>query len=227
MSHNNLQHALDLIVLWTESWQLSISRSKTQLLHLGTSIHIHTYLINGIIILPVNKLLDLGIVTDSDLRYSSNILSIISKPRSRTGIIFRSFFYNDISLLRQAFITYVRLIREYASQVWSSSVLKYISDLENVQRNFTYRIRSIKPLSYPERLAVLNLEPLERRTLKADLVMYYKIINNLISVNFDDHFTIWKSSSISTRSSGTSVLKPFCRTSFLDLSMFGTHYQLP
>ena len=78
----------------------------------------------------------------------------------------------------------------------------------------------MKHLSYPERLAVLNLEPLELRKLKADLVMYYKILNNLISINFDDQFTIQKSSSISTRSTGPSLLKPFCRTNRIANNVF-------
>ena len=99
--------------------------------------------------------------------------------------------------------------RTHASQVSNPSVLKYISDLENVQINFTYRIRSIKHLSYPERLAVLYLESLELIRLNADLVMYYKILNNLISINFDYHFTVRTSSSISTLSSGPSILKAF------------------
>ena len=109
---------------------------------------------------------------------------------------------------------------EYASQVWNPSVLKYISDLENVQSNFTYRIRSLKHLSYPERLAVLNLEPLELRRLQADLAMYYKILNNLISINFNDHFTIRTSSSISTRSSGPCLLNPFCLTNTIANNFF-------
>ena len=87
------------------------------------------------------------------------------------------FFSHNISILMQSYITFVRSIIEHAAQVWNPSVLKYITDLENVQRNFTYRIRSIKHLSCPERLAVLNLEPLELRRLKADLVMYYKLLN--------------------------------------------------
>ena len=161
-SHNNLHHALDLLVHQPESQQLPINLFTTQLLHLGTSINVHTYLINGITILPTYKVLDLAIITDSHLSYSSHISSIISKARSRTGIIVRSFFSHNISLLRQAYITFVFPIIEYVSQVWNSYVLKYISDLENVQRNFTYLIRSIKHLSYPERLAFLNLEPLER-----------------------------------------------------------------
>ena len=146
--------------------------------------------------------------------------SIISEARSRTGIIVRSFFLHNISLLRQAYITFVRSIIEYTSQVWNPSVVKYISDLENVQKYFTYRICSIKHLSYPERLAVLNLEPLELRRLKADLVMFYTILNNLISINFDDHFTIRTSSSISTRSSVRSALKPFRRTNRIANNFF-------
>ena len=65
-SLNNLQHTLDLPVLWSESWQLLIDLSKTQLLHLGTSINVHIYLINGITILPADKfwiLVSLQIVT--------------------------------------------------------------------------------------------------------------------------------------------------------------------
>ena len=180
-------------------------------MHLGTLINVHTYLINDITILPANKVLDLGIITDSDLSYSSHISSIISKAHSRTGIIIRSIFLHNISLLRHAYITFVHPIIEYASQVWNPSVVKYISDFENVQRNFTYHIRSIKHLPYPGRLAV-HLEPFELRRLKADLVIYYKILNNLISIICDDHFTVQKHSIISTRSTGPSLLKPFCRT---------------
>ena len=83
---------------------------KLNCYHLGASINVHTYLINGITILPADKVLDLGIITDNDLSYSSHISSIISKARSGTGIIFRSLFSHNISLLRQAYITFVRPI---------------------------------------------------------------------------------------------------------------------
>ena len=93
------------------------------------------------------------------------------------------------------------------------SILKYTTDLENVQRNFTYRIRLIKHLSYPERLAILNLELLELRRLKTDLLVYYKILNNLTPISPDDHFTKRTDTCIHTRTSGTGLLlKSFCRT---------------
>ena len=42
--------------------------------------------------------------------------------------------------------------------------------------------------------------------------MYYKILDNLIPLNFDDHFTMRKPYTISTRSNGPYILKLFCRT---------------
>ena len=49
--------------------------------------------------------------------------------------------------------------------------------LESVQRKFTKRIPSLCNLSYPERLAALNLESLEFRRLKFDLINYFKILS--------------------------------------------------
>ena len=75
-------------------------------------------------------------------------------------------------------------------------------------------------MSYPERFAVLNLEPLELTRLKADFVMYYKILKYLIAIKFADRFTIRKFSSISTRSSGPSLLKPICHTNRISNKFF-------
>ena len=96
-SYVNLQHALDLLVLWSTSWQLPINQSKTQLLHLGPSQNVHSYHIDGNNIMSTDKVLDLGVTTDSDLSYASHISSIVSKTRSRSCIIFSSFHSHNMS----------------------------------------------------------------------------------------------------------------------------------
>jgi len=58
-----------------------------------------------------------------------------------------------------------------------------------VQRRFTKRLRGINLLSYCDRLTKLELNTLELRRLRNDLVMYYKIVFGLIDVNFTDFFT--------------------------------------
>jgi len=58
-----------------------------------------------------------------------------------------------------------------------------IDKLENVQRQFTKRITSISHLTYHERLIILDLDSLELRRLRFDLIQYYNILNNLTFAN--------------------------------------------
>ena len=51
--------------------------------------------------------------------------------------------------------------------------------LERTQRKFTKRLLH-NGLSYSDRLSCLNLETLEQRRLKSDLILAYKIIHNRI-----------------------------------------------
>ena len=92
-----------------------------------------------------------------------------------------------IHILRQAFITYVWPILEYASSVWAPYLLKHINAVEKVQKRFTKSIYSLFHLSYPERLAAINSEPLELCRLKNDLVMHYKCSNNLVALPCDEY----------------------------------------
>jgi len=62
-------------------------------------------------------------------------------------------------------------------------------------------------LSYPERLAVINLEPLELRRLKNDMVMFFKCLNNLIALYFCQ-----QNHAFHTRSGGSRLIIPVCST---------------
>ena len=82
-------------------------------------------------------------------------------------------------ILRRAYVTYIRPTLEYASNVWNPYAKKSIYKLEGVQRYFTKRIPQLASLPYFERLAFLNLDTLERRRLKTDLVSYFKITKGI------------------------------------------------
>ena len=100
---------------------------------------------------------------------------------------------------------------EYASSVWSPHLLKHINAVEKVQKHFTKRTKSLSDLSYPERLASINLEPLELRRLKADLILYYKCFNNLVSMPYNDYFCVSNFKS-QTRTGGNRLINPTCST---------------
>ena len=82
--------------------------------------------------------------------------------------------------------------------------MKNIRKLEAVQRRATKLIPSFYNLTYSERLQELNLPSLLYRRTRMDLIMTYKILNNLVSVDKDYFFTV---NTNPTRSNGLKLYK--------------------
>jgi len=93
-------------------------------------------------------------------------------------------------VLTRAFVIFVRPLLEYCSQIWSPRLHKDIYNIEHVQRSFTKRLPGFKSLSYSERLLRLNLESLESRRVKADLVLLFKIIHGFVDIDYSAMFDI-------------------------------------
>jgi len=86
--------------------------------------------------------------------------------------------------------SYVRPLLEYNCVVWSPGLVRDVTLIEQVQRRFTKRLRGLRNISYAERLKLLNLDTLESRRLKFDLIYCYKIIFGLLRVNRDEFLKI-------------------------------------
>ena len=91
-------------------------------------------------------------------------------------MIIRCLASRNTDLLVHAFNTYVRPLLEYNSVVWSPYLKSDIELIQKVQRRFTKRLKGFSELSYDDRLKLLNLERLEIRRLRFDLLCCYKII---------------------------------------------------
>lgn len=61
---------------------------------------------------------------------------------------------------------------------------------ESVQRQFTKRIQSISSLIYLEKVAVINLEALEIRRLRIDLITCNKTLNSLTPLKWNEYFRL-------------------------------------
>ena len=205
----SLQQSVDNLANWANNWQLSININKCAVLRIGSKRGSASpcYVINNMTLINTDLITDLGVEVDSDLSYHAHIVSIVGKATQRVGILFRGFVTRDLTFMRKAFITYIRPLLEYNSVVWNPHKKDYISLIENVQRRFTKRIPSLHLLSYSERLAMLNLEPLELRRLRFDLVMYYKILHGLMSIDVSSHFTYYYPLT-SSRSGSPKLVKP-------------------
>jgi hypothetical protein len=121
---------------------------------------VRTYSIDDAVLSHSSIVSDLGILTVGRLLFNDHINSIVAKSSQCSGAIFRGFVSRTPSHMRKAFITYVRSILEYNSCIWNPSHKYLIDTIESVQRRYIKRIPYLSSLSYPERLAALNLDTL-------------------------------------------------------------------
>ena len=183
---NQLQNSLDLVAAWAENWQLSLSASKCSVMRISSSrlVSVGPAYKVGIYTLPiVSQFTDLGVSYDDHLNFLPHISKIVKKAAGRAKCILKCFASRDKLLLTRAFCTFVRPLLEFSSIIWSPYFKKDIYKIEAVQRSFTKAIGNLRHLSYKDRLINLEIDSLQCRRLKSDLVMCYKMLNGLVDMN--------------------------------------------
>ena len=191
-SCNSLQKSLDSISGWSDHWQLKLSPTKCTVMRIKaahTTCSAPSYHIGSVSLPVIVMCNDLGVSYDSCLNFKSHIDKIVSKASCRAKLILKCFVTRDAHVLMSAFSVFVRPLLEYSSVIWSPFTKTEIGRIESVQRRFTKCIQSIKSCSYRERLIKLGIDSLYCRRLKFDLIMCYKILNNLIDIDSSRYFT--------------------------------------
>ena len=115
------------------------------------------------IISPSGNVLDLGIFMSGDCTFNFNISSLSKKCANLLGWILRTFYTRDSITMLTLFKSIVLSRFDYGSQLWSPFLIKYITQLEKIQRSFTKHITGMNDMPYHERLKSLGLYSLQRR----------------------------------------------------------------
>ena len=187
-----LQNTLNTVSEWVKTWQLELAPTKSMCIAFSKRNPSPSFCIDGVTIENCNtSVRDLGVFLSPDLKWGNHINTAMSKASNRCHLIINTFQTNNISVLMKAYVTYVRPLLEYNSCVWSPHFSQDIKACESIQKKFTkdaFHKCRISSHDYEHRLAKLNLQTLEYRRLELDLIMTYKVINNLISMNFHDFF---------------------------------------
>ena len=117
--------------------------------------------------------------------------------------LFRCFITSDVSMLLKAYITYARPKLEFATTVWNPGLkaIRYngLTDkLERVQRLFTRMLFGtcrLQYTTYNERLKYLGIKSFELRRMHKDLIMIFKLVNNICNVDYSDILYVTKTNS--------------------------------
>ena len=191
----NLQSSLNLVNEWTISRQLNLAPAKCVSLKIskrGIDSNDTSFSINQQQIQSVKKFKDLGVFISEDLKWSKHINYITRNASNSLYHIMKVFNSKNIWILLKLYNTYVRPKLECNTSVWSPYLKQDINKIEKVQQKFTkfaMQKCNIPFTNYNDRLTKLNIKSLYHRRIIFDLIQFYKIINGVSDINFNDYFT--------------------------------------
>jgi ribonuclease P/MRP protein subunit RPP40 len=189
-----LQNDLDNLCDWSQQWQLDFNAEKCKVLHHGVRNPRFQYTMTKqgkvVQLASVSEEKDLGVTFQEGLDFNQHIAQKVKKSNQMAGMLYRTFNHTHESMFVTLFKSMVRPHVEYCSTVWSPYKLKEIRLIEGVQRKATKMVKSIRHLSYPDRLRKLGLPTLEYRRCRADMIQVYKIFTNLDDADPSSFFNL-------------------------------------
>jgi hypothetical protein len=200
-----LQRDLNTIVNWSKTWQMQFNSDKCKILHFGRRNKKYDYQMDNNTINAAAEEKDLGVIIDTDLKFSKQIAVCVKNANRVLGFINRHFEYKSRSIILPLYKALVRPHLEYNVQLWSPFLKKDIDKMERIQRRATKMIPELRNKSYEERLKDLDIHSLETRRLSGRLIETYKILNNF--VNIDPNSLFIPDPNIRTRSNGCKLRK--------------------
>ena len=184
---STLQHDLDRLFDWSRVWQMSFNPDKCSVLRICRLKNptIFQYAIGGIPLRSVSHHPYLGIELTSNLDWGHHITNVVGKANQSLGFIRRNLGSCPESVKVNAYTTLVRPRLEYASSAWDPHLQKHQQDIEGIQRRaarFVKGCYKYEPGTVTNLLKELNWPSLEMRRKIARLIIFYKIVNGLISI---------------------------------------------
>ena len=174
---NAFQSDLDKLVKWSEAWQMKFNISKCKVMHVGRVKRIASYKMGGNEMTKTASERDLGIMVNSKLSASDQVMVARKKALRMLGTINRSVSYKSAEVITKLYGAFVRPHLEYCVQAWSPTYMKDSWLIERVQKRATKMINGISNLEYEDRLKMLDMFSLKYRRLRGDLIEVYKFVH--------------------------------------------------
>ena len=141
-----LQHILNIILKWTETWLMELNTSKCVVLTCSrlTSSSTFNYTIRNYFLQRVTQHPYLGILLDSKMSFTPHINQVISKATRMLNFVKRNLYRcsTETKCLAYTSIVSQRPLLEYGSAVWDPYLQKEIQSIEMVQRRAARWVKS-------------------------------------------------------------------------------------
>jgi len=184
--HNILQHDLNLLAAWADTWMMKFNIGKCAVMSvsLKRKPSLSSYSINGESLQRVSQHEYLGVTITNDLKWAVHCQKVAVKAGRTLGMLRRTLSPCNREVKTQAYLSLVRPQLEYACESWNPNTKADINRLENIQRQaarFVFkdfrRTTHVSPL-----VESLSWDPLHTRRLYYQSAMFYKIHNQLVNI---------------------------------------------
>ena len=171
-----IQHDIDKLSNWSESWQMEFNMDKCSVMHIGRNNPNAEYILKGNVINNTVKEKDLGVWIHNSLKPDVHCAVAVKKANQLLGLIWRNIEYKEKNIIIRLFKSLVRPHLDYCIQAWRPHLKKDINKIEKVQHRATKMIWGLTDLTHDQRLKQCNLMTMEDRGRRADLIEVFKII---------------------------------------------------
>ena len=180
---NKLQRDLCTLEVWYKKWQLPFNAENARLCISGENNPEYYYVLNNHVLEKSDQEKDLGVIIDKNLKFHAHTAAAVKIANQVLGLIKKSYHSRDSYTIKTFYKAMVRPHLEYGNAIWGSNYLGDIKILEKIQRRATKMTIAIKDLHYEERLKELKLPSLVYRRRRGDMIIMYKIMNNLVRID--------------------------------------------
>ena len=174
--HLLLQQDLHHLWNWAERNALPINPAKSSVLHISRQLTVSDYTLGSHRPSSSLSVKDLGLITRHDLKTNEHTEKARSCGLKLLWMIKRSISFWSPAVFRKVMVTFIRPAIEYAAPAFFPCSRGEVTRLEYVQRLGSRLVPSLRKLTYPDRCKTLDLFTLEYRRIRADLILYYRVL---------------------------------------------------
>ena len=167
---DSLNRDLLKISSWCKNWGMKMNPTKTQSMIVGRSRTIlpshPDLLIDNVPLITNNSFKILGVLFDEKFTFEAHLRATSSLIAQKLGLLRKSFkIFNDQSILRKCFYSFILPCFEYCSPVWSSAADSHLRLLDRTLNSCKFLIPG------------LDIDLWHRRSISS-LCMLFKIFHN-------------------------------------------------
>ena len=196
IDHEILQRDIDALNAWATLKKMKFHPEKCKILSINNfnystlqelPFYLYPYELDNTVLDYVNEEKDLGVLVTSKFTYKEHQEYIINKATVQFNLLRRTCHYvHNTKKRRTLYLTLVRSIFNHCSHIWKpvdSAILQF----EALQKRCIKWIFKESYMPYNDReyfskLQELDILPIDYYFLKVDLLLFYKIIHELVPI---------------------------------------------